>query len=266
MKRHPALVRLSRDHHHGLVEAQRLKRSASADEAGRRRAAERFVAFFAGETLAHFREEEEVVFPLLLRWSPAPPQPLTRALLEHGRLHELVDRLRRGVEDGGVGSDDLLATAMLLEAHIRAEERELFPLIERLLPEEELRRLAADPGPGEGEPGPAHRRSGPIWGAASEDLNATLLSWDAGEGVPEHVDDERDVLVVVLAGSATIEIDGIPHRQEAGGAVLIEKGRSREIVAGPDGVRYVSAHLRRTGLGLEAPPPGRARREHDSTP
>ena len=33
-----------------------------------------------------------------------------------------MDRLRRGVEDGGVGSDDLLATAMLLEAHIRAEE------------------------------------------------------------------------------------------------------------------------------------------------
>ena len=46
-------------------------------------------------------------------------------------------------------------------------------------------------------------------------------------------------MLVVVGRLATIEIDGIPRRREAGGAVLIEKGCSREIVAGPDGVRYV---------------------------
>jgi hypothetical protein len=34
----------------------------------------------------------------------------------------------------------LLELAFRLEAHIRLEERELFPLLERLAPEEELRR------------------------------------------------------------------------------------------------------------------------------
>ena len=31
MKRHPALVALSHDHHHALVEARRLRRAAAAD-------------------------------------------------------------------------------------------------------------------------------------------------------------------------------------------------------------------------------------------
>ena len=39
-------------------------------------------------------------------------------------------------------------------------------------------------------------------------LNATLLSWNAGEGVAEHANAEIDVIVVVLAGSASVTIDG----------------------------------------------------------
>jgi hypothetical protein len=38
---------------------------------------------------------------------------------------------------------------------------------------------------------------GPAWGTASEELNATLLVWRAGEGQPEHVNEGRDVAVVL---------------------------------------------------------------------
>ncbi len=43
---------------------------------------------------------------------------------------------------------------------------------------------------------------GPIWGTATEDLNATLLAWPAGHEVAEHVNDERDVLLIFIDGAA----------------------------------------------------------------
>lgn len=91
---------------------------------------------------------------------------------------------------------------------------------------------------------------GPVWGAASEDLNATLLEWPAGAGPPEHVNDWRDVLYVVVAGSATLTVDGEATELGAGEATITGKGTSRSLVAGPDGVRYLTAHVRRGGLEI----------------
>jgi mannose-6-phosphate isomerase-like protein (cupin superfamily) len=89
---------------------------------------------------------------------------------------------------------------------------------------------------------------GPVWGAASEDLNATLLEWRPGEGPGVHVNDERDVLYVVVGGSATLTVDGEPRELGAGEATIVDKGARRALAAGPDGVRYVTAHVRREGL------------------
>jgi quercetin dioxygenase-like cupin family protein len=85
-------------------------------------------------------------------------------------------------------------------------------------------------------------------GVASEELNATIMEWAAGHATPEHVNDERDVLLVVLRGSAVVEIDGAGFPREAGEALVIEKGARRRIVAGPDGARVLTAHRRRPGL------------------
>lgn len=92
---------------------------------------------------------------------------------------------------------------------------------------------------------------GPVWGMASEDLNATLLAWPAGEGVVEHVNHERDVVLVVTEGSGTAWIDGAPFALAAPQAVVIAKGRSRRILAAEGGLRYVSIHLRRPALQIE---------------
>ena len=91
---------------------------------------------------------------------------------------------------------------------------------------------------------------GPVWGAASADLNATLLEWPAGEGPAEHVNEERDVLYVVLTGSLTLTVDGEARELVAGEATIVEKGSRRALAAGADGVRYLTAHIRRAGLEI----------------
>lgn len=98
--------------------------------------------------------------------------------------------------------------------------------------------------------------SGPLWGMASDDLNATLLAWPPGRGVAEHVNEERDVLVVVLGGGGAITIDGEPVQVDAPCACLIPKGSRRAIAAGAEGIRYLTTHLRRAGLqvGRFGPP------------
>ena len=92
---------------------------------------------------------------------------------------------------------------------------------------------------------------GPVWGAASADLNATLLEWPPGQGPAEHVNEERDVLYVVLSGSATLTVDGEARGLGAGEATIVDKGARRALVAGSDGVRYLTAHVRRGGLEIK---------------
>jgi quercetin dioxygenase-like cupin family protein len=89
---------------------------------------------------------------------------------------------------------------------------------------------------------------GPMWGLESEELNATLLAWPAGHVTPHHVNEERDVLLVVLAGGGTLTIDGAEHALRPRDVALVERGRARRVCAGPAGIRYVSIHRRRGGL------------------
>lgn len=94
--------------------------------------------------------------------------------------------------------------------------------------------------------------NGPVWGLASDDLNATLLEWPEGGGALEHVNQERDVLIFVAAGSATVTVDGEAQELRAGQAIIIEKGRRRSITAGAHGVRYLSVHRRRPPLQIRS--------------
>jgi quercetin dioxygenase-like cupin family protein len=94
---------------------------------------------------------------------------------------------------------------------------------------------------------------GPVWGAASEDLNATLLEWPAGGGPSEHVNDERDVLYVVISGTATLVLDGVATELQTGEALIVDKGIRRALSAGPEGVCYLTAHVRRGPLQLRKP-------------
>jgi quercetin dioxygenase-like cupin family protein len=254
MKRHPVLVPFSHDHHHALVEARRLQQAAGGPAAASAAAA--FLRFFTDETVRHFREEEERLFPSVVEFGEARA-PLVQALLEHQLLHAHAAKLHHLIAAGGDASPIMRELGRLLEAHVRTEERQLFPLIERLLNDA-----------GDAEPGVADRdqvavagrarSSRPAGGIASEELNATLVSWSAGTGPPEHVNEDRDVLVVVLDGSATVRIDDEEHALARGETAIVGKGRKRKITARSDGVRYLSVHRRRPLLqiGRAAAPEG----------
>jgi quercetin dioxygenase-like cupin family protein len=127
----------------------------------------------------------------------------------------------------------------------------LFPLIERLLKDvTELQprlreKLEADAP--EQSPGSADE-------SAPDELNVTKLSWKAGSGPPEHVNEERDVLMIVLDGSATLNIDGEQRELARGETAIIAKGRKRKITAGADGVRCLSVHRRRPPLQIGQAP------------
>jgi hemerythrin-like domain-containing protein len=88
------------------------------------------------ELAEHFTEEEEHLFPLP-DYPDAVRSMVERALDEHRRMRELVERSARG--------EDVEETArqlgLLLEAHIRFEERELFPAIQEVLSEEVIQRV-----------------------------------------------------------------------------------------------------------------------------
>jgi quercetin dioxygenase-like cupin family protein len=100
---------------------------------------------------------------------------------------------------------------------------------------------------------------GPVWGTESEDLNATILEWAAGEGPPEHVNETRDVAVVVLAGAGELSLDGEPRPLAAGDVLVVPKGARRRFTAGPEGIRYATVHRRREGLQIASRLPIRTR-------
>lgn len=97
--------------------------------------------FYLGRARNHFREEEELFFAPLVDDETGGPL-IARAVADHLRLHAQVRDLRRQLSDGDVAPGLLGEIAALLETHVRFEEQELFPLIERLVPEDQLQDLA----------------------------------------------------------------------------------------------------------------------------
>ena len=87
--------------------------------------------------------------------------------------------------------------------------------------------------------------SGPIWGGESEELNATILVWPPGGGPGETVS-KLDVVYAVLDGSLLLNGEEL----RAGEARIVPKDTARSAVAGPEGVRYLTAHRRRGLLHL----------------
>jgi len=131
MRRHDALIPLSHDHHHALVQVRRLKSAVEVSDTTRLEIARAFLKFFREDTLEHFRQEEEHVFPLGVE-SPELRGTLERVMFEHLRLHELVRGLQEEVDNGAASGEQMLRLANVLEHHIRFEEKVVFPEIERV--------------------------------------------------------------------------------------------------------------------------------------
>ncbi len=154
MKRAAQLRELSDDHHHGLVQARRLRRAASGEMDDPVEVARAFLEFWRKETRAHFRKEEEVLLPVLSRHGgDLSHEPLAEMLAQHARIRGLVMRLGDEVAGGGARPETLRGIGELLEAHIRLEERRVFPMIEDALADEGLEELASRLAQAEPDPG-----------------------------------------------------------------------------------------------------------------
>lgn len=141
-RRDDALIPLTHDHHHALAQAHRIGDAAHlTDETERRNTANDFVNFYFGRAIRHFHEEQELFFAPLIDNDDARPLIL-QAVSEHLRMHALVRILKRQLSSGEVDSDTLSTIAKLMTSHVRFEEQEVFPLIEELIPPEELKDLA----------------------------------------------------------------------------------------------------------------------------
>jgi iron-sulfur cluster repair protein YtfE (RIC family) len=127
--RHPSLILLSHDHHHGLALALRCRKQALGQikpmgTEGLRERAKEFVAFYGAHLVPHFRAEEEVLFPLLRSVVPASEAMIDELVQDHGQIQQAIPQL-----ESGTGLAKLIFDlGDLLERHIRKEERELFPL------------------------------------------------------------------------------------------------------------------------------------------
>jgi len=145
MKRTPELRSLSEDHHHGLVHARQLRRAGDEHETNAvESVAKTFLDFWQKDTALHFRKEEEVLLPVMARYKgDLSQEPLVEMLEDHGRIRGLVMQLSDEVVGDNVRTETLHEIGERLEAHIRLEERVVFPLIEESLSEAALRELAA---------------------------------------------------------------------------------------------------------------------------
>jgi len=130
MKRHPSLVPLSREHHGALILARLLQvntppyKGLPGDTEGK---ASYALKFYNNELIAHF-DKEEKVFKLLYSANDHIADLIKIVVQEHVQLHRLFDNLR--FDNSTEMIQQLDTIGKVLEAHIRREERELFPAIE----------------------------------------------------------------------------------------------------------------------------------------
>ncbi|MEA2498280.1 MAG: hypothetical protein QOH26_685 [Actinomycetota bacterium] len=144
MKRHETLIPLTHDHHHALAQIRRLRVAANGTDEDRQFWGRQFQRFFHDDTIKHFREEEEIVFPLVVE-EPEARDTLDRAMCEHLVIHAAVHSMERELEDGAPRASTLLRVVDLLQGHIRFEEKTVFPLIESLAGEASLASVTLSP-------------------------------------------------------------------------------------------------------------------------
>lgn len=132
MKRHESIIPLSRDHHHALLFCWKLKQGISKGITQQRLSAYTWY-FMDQQLLPHFRLEEQIVF------SKSRAPLCSQAIEEHRKLEQLGSAIALHHN-----SHDIETFIRQLEAHIRFEERVLFPQLEQRLSAATLLQIATE--------------------------------------------------------------------------------------------------------------------------
>ncbi len=140
IKRHKGLAPLSRDHHQGLILAQLIKKDAPDYKDLPKTTSDKVkytISFYKSELVKHFKNEEDILYPAVKNKSEEIDELFEDIFSEHKKIKQLMAQL----ESGENKTDILNELGVLLELHIRKEERLLFEKIQNLLSEEELTQL-----------------------------------------------------------------------------------------------------------------------------
>lgn len=105
---------------------------------------------------------------------------------------------------------------------------------------------------------PAHddAASGAVWKLTmgTRDLDSNIIALPAGGTIEEHLGPDLDVLLHVISGGGVLATDAGDVVLSPGDLVWLPRRTRRKFTAGADGLRYLSVHQRKQGLGLSPRP------------
>jgi len=129
IKRNNNLVPLSKDHHSALMFCWKIRTGLKLNVETTRM--KRYVKYFwQAHMQPHFYEEETILFV------PVQDAAVQKALNEHSDIKDQIDKI---IASENVQPSQLKMLADAVDNHVRYEERELFPHLENMLTEEQLK-------------------------------------------------------------------------------------------------------------------------------
>ena len=132
VKRDENIKRLSREHHFSLLFCWKIRKGLKTDVATER--IWKYVQYFWQQHLQpHFREEENIFF------APIKDRLVQRAINEHKYIKQQIEDLAN--YSGNNERKSLAKIADMVYEHVRYEERDLFPHLERKLSKEQLENI-----------------------------------------------------------------------------------------------------------------------------
>ncbi|MEJ7826806.1 MAG: hemerythrin domain-containing protein [Segetibacter sp.] len=127
IKRNENIVQLSKDHHFTLLFCWKIRKGLKLEVEQDR--IKKYVHYFWHQHMQpHFLAEETILF------RPVKDEAVQRAFGDHAQIAQRITAL----DAGGGHADELSALADLVDNHVRYEERELFPHLEKVLTNEQL--------------------------------------------------------------------------------------------------------------------------------
>lgn len=147
IKRSKHILQLSKDHHFSLLFCWKIRQGLKYGVDAER--IKKYVQYFWEKDMQeHFREEEDILF------AAVKDDKVQKALGDHQQIKQQIELLK--TLTGEEVAKLLSAVADKVDAHIRYEERELFPHLEKVLTESQLgvigKQLKAEPITGDEYP------------------------------------------------------------------------------------------------------------------
>lgn len=131
IKRNKNFVKLSKDHHFTLLFCWKIRNGIKFKVEYER--IKNYVQYFWQYHLQpHFMQEETILF------ASVKDESVQRALDEHRQIAQQIKVLHAAVDNA---ANQLSVLADMVDNHVRYEERELFPHIEKVLTNEQLENI-----------------------------------------------------------------------------------------------------------------------------